>query len=218
MKALVVVAHPDDETIWTGGLMLRHPGWDWTVLSLCRSEDIDRAPRFYAATKALGAKGLMSNLDDSPVLSPLSPTLVEITSRIIKLSPVREYDYIITHGEYSRHERHEQVHKAVRDLVARGKLTGRLVFFAYSDDGRSHPPRPVPNADLTLQLSEQEFEMKRQIVERIYGFTGGSFEHAACGMLEAFRAYSRTNPMSELQMLEELRSERRESLAYSNNV
>lgn len=36
MKAAIIVAHPDDEIIWCGGLILKHPEWDRTVLSLSR--------------------------------------------------------------------------------------------------------------------------------------------------------------------------------------
>lgn len=37
MKAAIIVAHPDDETIWSGGLILKKPEWQWTVLSPCRA-------------------------------------------------------------------------------------------------------------------------------------------------------------------------------------
>jgi hypothetical protein len=42
----MIVAHPDDETLWAGGLMLLHPESRWTVMTICRKSDADRAARF----------------------------------------------------------------------------------------------------------------------------------------------------------------------------
>ena len=37
----VIVAHPDDETLWAGGTILNHPSWHWFVACLCRGNDQD---------------------------------------------------------------------------------------------------------------------------------------------------------------------------------
>ena len=44
MNAVAIVAHPDDEIIWCGGLLLQRSQWDWTVLNECR-EDLDTTRR-----------------------------------------------------------------------------------------------------------------------------------------------------------------------------
>ena len=69
--AAVIVAHPDDETLWAGGTILTHPGINWVILTLCRKSDPDRAPRFFKAIEQFGAKGLMADLDDGPDQKPL---------------------------------------------------------------------------------------------------------------------------------------------------
>jgi LmbE family N-acetylglucosaminyl deacetylase len=34
----VIVAHPDDETLWAGGTILEHPSNDWFIVCLCSVE------------------------------------------------------------------------------------------------------------------------------------------------------------------------------------
>ena len=58
----VIVAHPDDETLWAGGTILMYPEWDWFVVTLCRANDPDRAPKFHRVLEILHAKGDMGNL------------------------------------------------------------------------------------------------------------------------------------------------------------
>lgn len=189
MKCLVVVAHPDDEVIWIGGTILRHRSWEWQILSLCRADDPDREPRFHSAADALGAAAFISDLDDSPILAPLSPDLHEITGRISLLVP-SEFNLIFTHGasgEYTRHERHEQVHRAVKHMVAAGKLRGELLSFAYEDCGGKHDPRPDEGADIRVALCAEQFADKQHLVRDIYGFGEGSFEFRSAGPVESLR-------------------------------
>jgi len=50
-NAVVIVAHPDDETLWAGGTILMHPETQWTILTLCRMSDPDRSPKFNKAMR-----------------------------------------------------------------------------------------------------------------------------------------------------------------------
>ena len=79
IKALCIVAHPDDETIWMGGKILKEKDWDWTILSLCRGDDRDRMPKFKKVCRIYGAKAVISDLDDEK-LNPLAVS--EIINKI----------------------------------------------------------------------------------------------------------------------------------------
>ena len=113
----VIVAHPDDESLWAGGTILEHPSNDWFIVCLCRGSDCDRTARFKNALKLLNAEGIMGDLDDGPNQEPLDEK--EVEKEILRLLPEGHYDLIITHdskGEYTKHLRHEEVNKAVVTL------------------------------------------------------------------------------------------------------
>ena len=90
VTAALVVAHPDDETLWAGGTVLMHPDWQWTVVSLCRGGDRDRAPRFLQAVCKLGGTGKMGDLADGPEQSPLPEKQVQ--RMVLSLLPQEHFD------------------------------------------------------------------------------------------------------------------------------
>lgn len=65
-SVVIVVAHPDDETLWTGGTIFSHPLWNVYIVCICRGDDTERAPKFFNAIKALKSEGIMGSLDDGP--------------------------------------------------------------------------------------------------------------------------------------------------------
>jgi LmbE family N-acetylglucosaminyl deacetylase len=187
----VIVAHPDDETLWSGGLILMHPEMNWTILTLCRLSDPDRSPKFNKAMKALGAEGIMGDLDDGPEQIPLD--CHEVKYAITELLPSNNFDLIITHGpkgEYTRHRRHEEVGKAVMALRENEKLLAKEIWrFAYEDGDGKHLPQAVKDADLKIKLPEKIWQKKYDIITKIYGFAPDSFEARATPHQEAFYCF-----------------------------
>ena len=191
-SVVVIVAHPDDETLWAGGTILRHPDWQWYVVCLCRGKDRDRSPRFYEALKILNAKGNIGDLDDSPEQAPLEENVVR--QAVLDLMPVQHFDLIISHnptGEYTRHIRHEEISKAVIELWYAGKIEAKELWtFAYEDGNKSYYPRPVQTATIYRILTKQIWLGKYSLITETYGFEKTSWEAETTPTAEAFQRFT----------------------------
>jgi len=191
-RVAVIVAHPDDEVLWCGGLLLSHPEWSTFVAVLCRGSDLDRAPRLFRALHGLGARGAIGDLDDGPGQDPLDPAAV--VEAILALLPGRSYDLILTHapcGEYTRHRRHEEVSRAVCGLWRQGLLhTSELWLFAYEDGGRAYLPRAEADADQHLPLPGPVWQAKRRLITDTYNYGEATWEAGTTPREEAFRRFS----------------------------
>jgi len=184
----VIVAHPDDETLWAGGTILSHPNHKWFVVCLCRASDVERATRFYETLKQLKATGIMGDLDDGPNQKPLDEKVVE--TQILRLIPTTDYDLIMTHnstGEYTRHLRHEEINKAVVTLWQKEKITcNELWTFAYEDGNKAYFPQAIESANIVEVLSKKIWEKKYKIITETYDFKKDSWEAETTPKTEAF--------------------------------
>ncbi len=187
-KVVVLVAHPDDETLWAGGTLLMNGGWKTFVGTLCRAGDENRAPKFLRALDRLGAKGAMADMDDEPSQVPLGAEQVRATLR--SLVPKERFDLIMTHGpkgEYTQHLRHEEVSRSVLEMWACGEIQAReLWLFAYEDNGGRRLPQAEEHADVLVDLPDEVWAMKRNLLTEIYGFVPHSWEIRTSPRREAY--------------------------------
>ena len=185
---LVIVAHPDDETIWMGGTLLAFPKVEWTIFSLCRSSDPDRSPKYLKVCRRYNAQAIITDLEDEGIMS-----VAQSVSRIRRLIEEQiggdHFDYIFTHdknGEYG-HPRHIGVNRAVTGLVEEKKLfCGRLFHFAYRADSRKKIFNRESDADCFFDLPPAIHAAKQKIVTELYGFSSRSFEEVSCLKRETF--------------------------------
>lgn len=147
MKALCLVAHPDDELLFAGALIASRPSWDWTLVALTGGEREHQFPgtslgfpdewRILTITEFGEWKGAVQKLD-------LSPDLVFTHNRL---------------GEYG-HPHHMAVHRISHELFS------PVWDFLYEG------PTSIPEQDrgpVTVQVPPTK-EKRRQFVMR-YGIT-----------------------------------------------
>ncbi|MBN1126978.1 MAG: PIG-L family deacetylase [Sedimentisphaerales bacterium] len=191
-RCAVIVAHPDDETLWAGGTILAHPDSQWTIITLCRGSDPDRRSKFFQILDSLHASGNMADLNDGPEQNALAEE--EVNETILSLLSEKRFDLILTHsleGEYTRHRRHEETGRAVTQLWQTDRLqTCQLWMFAYEDGGRTYLPRPIVAADHTCGLESSLWKRKHDLIVQTYGFTEDSWEAQTTPRIEAFWCFS----------------------------
>jgi len=187
----VIIAHPDDETLWAGGTILSHPTNKWFIVCLCRASDPDRSVKFYKTLKLLNAEGVMGDIDDGPEQDPLDEK--ELEKYILKLLPSTHFDLIITHdskGEYTRHLRHEEVNKAVVTLWHNSRISAKELWtFAYEDGNKAYFPRAIEKANIYESLPEEIWLKKYKIITETYGYGKDSWEAETTPLAEAFWQY-----------------------------
>lgn len=198
----VIVAHPDDEILWCGGMMLLHPECNWFIACLCRKNDSDRAPKFQKVLKELNAKGIMGDLDDGPEQHPLDKK--EVQKAILDLVPKSNFDLTITHspfGEYTKHVRHEEIGSAVIALWNDKKIqTNELWAFAYEDGNKNYDPIPIRGASIQQTLPNNIWQEKYRLITEVYGFEKTGFEARITPKSEAFWKFN--NPTDAQNWLE----------------
>ena len=147
MKSCVVVAHPDDETLWAGGFLARYAResvWEVVCCTIPRADPI-RADKFLNACGVLGARGIVH----PAIEQSAGESLTHLND--IDLS---EYDYIMTHnawGEYG-HIHHRNVHSWVLDTYPHK----RLGVFGH---------RSVARGVHSITLTEREQSVKMAALE-----------------------------------------------------
>lgn len=188
-NVLIVVAHPDDELIWMGGMLLRHKNdWNITVLSLTRASDKDRAPKFKKSCETLGVNGFIYDLDDETA-NPWNP---EDATSIISNFSDRNYDIVFTHGENGEynHLRHKELNKIINKLVKDKILkTKSLMNFAYLKQENDYQGFCIPNSNTNnfIKLKSHELSIKKNLIKNVYGYQEGGFEEKSCNVVESFK-------------------------------
>jgi LmbE family N-acetylglucosaminyl deacetylase len=113
---LMIVAHPDDETIFGGEALLATAGW--TVVSVTNAGNPLRRAEFMAAMTAAGANWFILDHPDHLTDGDFDPRLRQQLQWIIADA---RYESFVTHnarGEYG-HPQHRSLHRIVEATIPR---------------------------------------------------------------------------------------------------
>lgn len=191
-EVLVIVTHPDDETLWMGGTLIRNKkNWNTTLICLTRKSDKDRYPKFKKVMEEYEINGFIYDLDDENYEIPLNEE--EILDIVKKHSKGKKFDYVFTHnkdGEYGN-KKHIETHEAVKKALKQKILQAEKVFFfSYKKIDNEHQGYATPksNSDILIKLNNTELFMKRRLAIDVYGYNRGGigFEENSAGPIEAF--------------------------------
>ena len=131
--ALMIVAHPDDELLFGGGMLL-DTRYNWHVVVVTGSSSaarymLDRFSdhrfrEFQDSSRTLGFEGRMWDYEDSPIIyRKYTPECWEaLKASVAKLVRERSWVRIVTHnkeGEYG-HFQHSMVHHLVTSVLGYG--------------------------------------------------------------------------------------------------
>ncbi len=166
VNAVIIAAHPDDETIFCGGTMLSYPSWNWNIICVTMQQNTPRPQEFDSAMKMYKSFGVniksyltLNKPDDNQDLSSADYEDWKETIRKVGLNP----DIVFTHnvmGEYG-HKHHIAISKMVLELFT------NVWKFVYPGDP-SITPQPQKSLLNSVPLDQNLLNKKKEIYDTCY--------------------------------------------------
>lgn len=175
IKHVMIVAHPDDETLWAGNHLLNE---HYLVVCITNGDHKTRRAEFEKAMKITKDYGVILNYPDNPnhVKNDWAKVKESIRKDIDYILNYKEYDTINTHnpeGEYG-HIQHRFTSFMVTENCVKNERTDKLYYFGkYYEKKELH--LNVKNALLPEQANEKEKLMGT--VYKSQGYAHRIFDH-----------------------------------------
>ena len=164
VKRLMIVAHPDDETIW-GGAHLSEGGY--LVVCLTNGNNQTRAAEFQAVMAQSGNVGLILSYPDKVggKRDNWNHVQAQMKQDLELVMTYRPWESIVTHnaaGEYG-HIHHKMTHQFVTEIYDTSKLDMPLYNF-----GKYYRAAVLPSVESTLTPVSKEALQEKESLLTLY--------------------------------------------------
>ena len=168
-KKLMIVAHPDDETLWGGANLFKDR---YFVVCLTNGFNLKRANDFKELLKFSNNSGIILNYPD--LQDNVRDDWSEVRNGILKdLSKLLIYQYwekIVTHGPdgTTGHIHHKKTCKYVTKIVKKYNEYNNLYYF-----GKFYAKKKLPKnlrriSDKELSYKKKEINIYQSVIKNIY--------------------------------------------------
>ena len=164
INALVITAHPDDETVFMGGTILKNRSWSWLVICVTCPNDV-RKREFESACEAYRELGvrLRNRLLCHPDIPDHRTGGIDIKQLCRQLKTLSlKPNIVFTHnsiGEYD-HAAHKAVNKVVNRLFNN--------IWEFICPGAKNYPQPYLEKTKEISLTEELLRKKKDIFCNCY--------------------------------------------------
>lgn len=159
---LMIVAHPDDETLWGGGHLLEG---NWFVVCLTNGYNSKRVTEFTNALSVSGSKFMILNYPDYKVkriIDDWKYVKKGIGKDIELLLKYKNWKQVATHnlqGEYG-HKHHKMTNQIVTAQARNYNTIDKLYYF-----GKFYKPNEVP-VSLKPNIENKVLETKMKMIDQ----------------------------------------------------
>ena len=155
-ESLMIVAHPDDETIWGGSHLING---NYTVLCITNGNNKKRKKEFMKVMEKTHSKGIILSFPDKTKgkRDNWKSCKKDIQREKKKEIDSKDWDKIVTHnpdGEYG-HIHHKKVSKYVTMILKKEDKTNQLVYF-----GTYTSKKNKDKLENEKKLSKKDYEIK----------------------------------------------------------
>lgn len=175
MDKVMIVAHPDDETLWGGSHLIED---EYLVVCITHGWNANRRTAFIDTMKKTNDKYLILDYPDARKQFPdgsyetdlLSTCRAALQKDIEKIISYKKWKQVITHnpfGEYGKYH-HQQVSKSVTNAFNKYCKSGSELWYF----GRYYKPENIPGEQIDPAL----LSIKNQMINRYYPTARGAIK------------------------------------------